>query len=67
MRCSLIILFFAVIQQSFSQQKQIQYLSGTDAKRYRPMGFLLYRRSQQWRMEKNRSAILLGATGFWQL
>src|SRR6187402_16215 len=32
MRCSLIILFFAVIQHSFAQQKQIQYLSGIDAK-----------------------------------
>ena len=32
MRCSLIIFFFAVIQHSFAQQKQIQYLSGTDAK-----------------------------------
>jgi Glycosyl hydrolases family 2, TIM barrel domain/Glycosyl hydrolases family 2, sugar binding domain/Glycosyl hydrolases family 2 len=33
MRCSLIILFFAAIQHSFAQQKQIQYLSGIDAKR----------------------------------
>ncbi len=33
MRFSLIIFFFAVIQHGFSQQKQIQYLSGTDAKR----------------------------------
>jgi beta-galactosidase/beta-glucuronidase len=33
MRCSLIILFFAAIQHVFAQQKQIQYLSGIDAKR----------------------------------
>src|SRR6187551_1324649 len=33
MRCSLIIFLFAAIQHGFAQQKQIQYLSGIDAKR----------------------------------